>query len=220
MKNLLVPIAIVLMALPAKAQYGYRDGNRIGLTLGVTQLSLSASGFNTKPELGWVGGLAVRGNYYDNFSMIFGMQFTESSFSLETKTPILLKSKDVKYTLSGAQIRLILSYNVIKDVMSIDAGPVLQVNGKLRIKNDDKNNSIPGTALVANDITDITKVNGNFYFGLSAGNKRVRAIVCYQFGVNNILNNLNKDDDLKAKNNGDNFKGHIGILSGQILFNL
>ena len=220
MKNLLAVIALVLLALPAKAQYGYRDGNRIGLTLGVTQMSLATSNFNTKPGLGWIGGLAVRGNYYDNFSMIFGMQFTESSFSVETKTPIVFKTKDVKYTLSGAQVRLILSYNVIKDVMSIDAGPVLQVNGKLRIKNDDKNNIIPGTALVAKDITGIAPIHGNFYFGLSGGNRRVRAILCYEYGMNNFLNKLNKDDDLVAKNNGDKFNGHMGLLSGQILFNL
>jgi hypothetical protein len=38
--------------------------------------------------------------------------------------------------------------------------------------------------------------------------------------MNNFLNKLNKDDNLVAKNNGDKFKGHIGILSGQLLFNL
>ncbi len=219
MKKLFVAVALFL-AITASAQYGYRDGNRIGLTLGITQMSLSTSNFNTKPGTGWIGGLAVRGNYYDNFSMIFGMQFTESNFSVETKKPITLQTKDVKYTLSGAQVRLILSYNVIKDVMSIDAGPVLQVNGKLRIKNDDENNIISGTALVAKDITGIAPIHGNFYFGVSGGNRRVRAIVCYQYGMNNFLNKLNKDDDLVAKNNGDTFKGHMGLLSGQILFNL
>lgn len=218
MKKLIIAITI-LLALHANAQYGYRDGNRIGLTLGVTQMSLSTSNFNTKPGLGWIGGLAVRGNYYDNFSMIFGMQFTESTFSVETKTQTF-QSKDVKYTLSGAQVRLILSYNVIKDVMSIDAGPVLQINGKLRIKSDDEKNIISGTALEAKDITGIAPLHGNFYFGLSGGNRRVRAIVCYEYGMNNFLNKLNKDDELVTKNNGDKFNGHMGLLSGQILFNL
>jgi hypothetical protein len=34
------------------------------------------------------------------------------------------------------------------------------------------------------------------------------------------MNKLNKDDDLKALNNGDKFKGNIGLLSGQLLISL
>ena len=47
------------------AQTGYRDGNRIGISLGVSQTSLFTSNFDTKPELGFAGGLSVRGNYYN-----------------------------------------------------------------------------------------------------------------------------------------------------------
>ncbi|MBK9225095.1 MAG: hypothetical protein IPO23_11640 [Flavobacterium sp.] len=39
----------------------------------------------------------------------------------------------MKYTLASAQIRLLLSYNIVKDHVSLDFGPVLQVNGKLKI---------------------------------------------------------------------------------------
>ncbi|PWA06934.1 PorT family protein [Flavobacterium psychrotolerans] len=223
-KNFLL-VTFVLMTIVASAQYGYRDGNRIGITLGITQMSLATNNFKTKPELGWVGGMAVRGNYYDNFSMIFGMQFTESSFSVATKTKTFLKNEDVKYTLSGAQIRLILSYNIIKDRVSIDLGPILQVNGKLRIDAKSENNIVldnsgKPTTLIAKDIIDVTTINGNLYAGISAGNRRVRAIICYQCGMNNMLNHLNKDPELITKNNGNSFKGHLGILSGQILFNL
>lgn len=34
------------------------------------------------------------------------------------------------------------------------------------------------------------------------------------------MNKLNKDDDLKALNGGDKFKGNIGLLGGQILISL
>ena len=76
-------------------------------------MSMFTSNFNTSPESGWIGGLAVRGNYYNNWSAIFGMQFTESNFSVAT-TNFVAQQEQVKYTLSGVQIRFLLSYNVIK----------------------------------------------------------------------------------------------------------
>lgn len=210
---------LLTVSFAALAQHGYRDGNRIGIYGGVNQTSLITSDFNTKPELGWAAGMQVRGNYYNNFSMIFGMQFSENNFSVETLSPLLQK-QDVKYKIMGAQIRLLLSYNIVKDHVSLDFGPVLQVNDKLKSEKKYEENIISGTALNAKDIADITKINGNLYVGLSAGNRRVRFIANYQFGANNILNNLNKKDELKVKNNNSAFSGHLGILSGQLLFNL
>jgi hypothetical protein len=74
--------------------------------------------------------------------------------------------------------------------------------------------------LKAGDIVDVTTINGNLYFGLTGGSKRVKAIIFYQYGVNNFMNKLNKDDDLKALNGGNKFKGNIGLLGGQILISL
>jgi hypothetical protein len=203
----------------AHAQYGYRDGNRIGLSAGITQLGLSTSNFTTKPSSGWMGGLSVRGNYYNNFSMIFGMQFTESHFTIASKTPTF-QNRETPFKVMGAQIRLLLSYNLVKDHVSLDFGPVLQVNDKLKIKTTDENNSLSGTNLVAQDILDVNKVNGNLYLGISAGNKRVRAVAFYQYGVNNFLNQLNKNQALVTQNFGKKFDGHLGLLSAQLLVNL
>lgn len=218
MKRILL-IILVLNTSLSFSQYRKNDGNHIGISGGITNTSLYTSNFKTKPESGWMGGFSVRGNYYNDWSMIFGMQFTESNFSVETINA-LLQNESVKYKLSGAQIRLLLSANLVKNHLSIDFGPVLQVNGKLKINQGDRNNIIKGTALLADDILDITKINGNFYVGASAGGKHIRAIVFYQYGLNNIMNNLNKYDDLKIKNNNDDFKGHLGMISGQIMINL
>ena len=219
MKKILLLLLALYCSNAATAQYGYRDGNRIGISAGVTQLSLLSSNFKAKPGTGWIAGLSVRGNYYNDFSMIFGMQFTESTFSLETVNTSF-KKEDVKYTLSGVQIRLLMSYNLVEDHVSLDFGPVLQVNGKLRIDKENKDNTISGTGLKAEDIVDVTAINGNLYFGISAGGRVVRALVFYQYGMNSIMNKLNKDDNLKALNNGDKFKGNIGLLSGQLLISL
>lgn len=218
MKKLL-PIAAFFCTLVSFAQHGYRDGNRIGIYGGVNYTTLMTSDFTAKPEMGWAAGMQVRGNYYNNFSMIFGMQFFESNFSVQSVSP-LLKNEEVSNKVMGAQIRLLFSYNVVKNHVSLDFGPVLQVNDKLKSDKNFEENIVSGTALTMKQISDVTRINGNLYFGIAAGGRRVRFVANYQYGVNNFLNHLNKKDELKAANNNSDFAGHLGILSGQLLFNL
>lgn len=197
------------------AQYGRRDGNRIGLSAGVSQTTLFTNNFNASPELGFAGGLSVRGNYYNNWSMIYGMQFFSNNFNLQSNF-----DQKIKYNLQGVQVRLLFSYNVVEDHVSLDFGPVLQVNGKLNISNSDEAKILDGTLLRADQILDVSPVSGNFYLGVSAGNKVVRAVIFYEYGFTNILNKLNKDDTLKALNNGDKFKGNLGTINAQVIINL
>lgn len=218
MKKYFLSVVFLVFTSSIFAQYRNRDGNRIGISGGISQSTLFTSNFDAKPGIGFAGGLSVRGNYYNDFSMIFGMQFFYNTFSLETTSASLAK-KDSEFSVSGAQVRLLLSYNIVEDHVSIDFGPVLQVNGKMSVQEADETNIINGTLLQAKQIEDITKINGNLYFGVSAGNRLVRAVVFYQYGVNNILNNLNKESSLKTLNGGD-FKGNIGTVSAQVLFNL
>lgn len=219
MKKYFLAVVFSVFTSSIFAQYGNRDGNRIGISGGISQSNLFTSNFDSKPGIGFAGGLSVRGNYYNDFSMIFGMQFFYNTFSLES-TSVSLAKKDTEFSVSGAQVRLLLSYNIVKDHVSLDFGPVLQVNGKMNVQEADETNIINGTLLQAKQIEDITKINGNLYFGVSAGNRLVRAVVFYQYGVNNILNNLNKENSLKTLNGGDDFKGNLGTVSAQVLFNL
>lgn len=206
---------LLMVSSSGFAQYGYRDGNRIGLSAGLSQTTLFTNNFNAKPELGFAGGLSVRGNYYNDWSMTYGMQFFSNNFSLESSF-----DQKIKYNIQGVQIRLLLSYNVIEDHISIDFGPVLQVNGKLGVATSDENKIIKGTLLKASQIVDVSPVSGNFYLGFSAGSKTIRAVFFYEYGFTNILNKLNKNKDLQEFNNGDTFKGNLGTINGQVIFNL
>jgi hypothetical protein len=215
MKKLFFSISLAFLSLATFSQYRNKDGNRIGITLGVSQATLTTSNFSTKPGIGWNGGLSVRGNYYNNWSMIYGMQFFQNNIEVETVTPTLQRA-DTKFSLSGAQIRLLLSYNVVKNHVSVDFGPVLQINGNLKANSAEENYIISGTTLKAKDIAEVNKINGNAYIGISAGGTRLRAILFYQYGFSNILNNLNSQDGMGSYH----FKGNLSSISGQVLFNL
>ena len=205
----------VLSYLCAFSQYGNRDGNRIGLSGGISQTSLFTSNFKSEHAMGFAGGISVRGNYYNDWSMIYGMQFFANNFLLESTF-----DQKIKYSIQGVKVRLLLSYNVVEDHVSLDFGPVLQINGKLGVATSDEDKVIKGTFLKADQIVDISPVSGNFYLGCSAGSKTVRAVIFYEYGFTNILNKLNKDDTLQASNNGDNFKGNLGVINAQVIFNL
>lgn len=213
MKKLFYTSVFILISITAFAQYEYRDSNRIGISLGVNQFTLNTTNFITKPGSGWNGALSMRGNFYNDWDMVYAMQFSENNFSVATKTPFLA-NEDVNYKLPSAQISLQLSYKFIENHLSVEFGPLVQVNGKLKIDNQNENNIISGTTLLAKDIVDISKFNFYPTVGITAGVRHFRVNVSYQYGLNNMLGNLN------TKNLGVNFKGSPGIINGNLILYL
>jgi len=213
MKKLYTIYVLLLISFTVSAQYGYRDSNRIGITFGINQLSLNTKNFQTKPELGWNAGLSMRGGFYNSWDMVYAIQFSENNFSVATKSKFLA-NEDVNLKLASAQISLQLSYVLIENSLSIEFGPIVQVAGKFKSAYDKENNTISGTTLMVKDIQDISKFNFYPSVGLTAGVKHFRFNVSYQYGINNMLENLN------SKNLGYDFKGNPGILNGNIILYL
>lgn len=210
MKKLLYTITLVLTALTTSAQYGYRDSNRIGISAGVNQFTLNTNDFNTKPGTGFNAGLSLRGNFYNDFDMVFGMQFSENVFSVETTGASVFNS-ETEYKLDSAQIMLLLSYKFIENHLSVEFGPMLQVNGKLKLDESDELNIINGTTLQAKDIMAVSQFSFYPTIGITGGVKHFRANIMYQYGVSNLLGGLN-DENL-----GQDFKGHGSIVTGSLI---
>lgn len=213
MKNIYFTAVFLLVSALAFSQYEYRDSNRIGITFGVNQFTLNTNNFQTKPDLGWNGGLSMRGNFYDNWDMVYSMQFSENNFLVATNK-FGFANQDINYKLASAQIALQLSYKFIENHLSVEFGPVVQINGKFKIDQENENNVISGTTLLAKDILDISRFNFYPTVGITAGVRHFRANISYQYGINNILGNLNN------KNMGANLKGNAGILNGNIILYL
>ena len=212
MKKTLFTFAFVFISMVVFAQYEYRDSNRIGITVGVNQFSLNTKDFQIKPGTGWNAGLSMRGNFYNKWDMVYAMQFSENNFSVATNSGFI--TEDVNYKLSSAQLSLMLSYKIVENNLSFEFGPVVQVNGKLKTDFSNENNILSGTTLLAKDIVDISRFNFYPAIGITAGVRHFRLNVSYQYGINNMLGNLN------SKNLGVNFKGNAGILNGNLIIYL
>lgn len=213
MRKITLTLFFIFVSMTVFSQYKYRDSNRIGISFGVNQFTLNTDNFQTKPDFGWNAGLSMRGNFYNNWDMLYTIQFSENNFSVATNT-LTMAQEDVNYKLASAQVSLQLSYRLIENHLSIEFGPIVQVNGKLNMDNTEENNVIAGTTLLAKDIREIS--NFNFYptVGITFGIRHFRANISYQYGVNNMLENLNN------KNLGVNFKGNPGILNGNLILYL
>jgi hypothetical protein len=206
-------IVLLLISGIAFAQRGYRDSNRIGIGAGLSKLNIYTDNFSITPEQGWIGGLSVRGNYYNNWQMSFGMFFTDSNFSIPSRKGLLQTHTNFK--MSAVQIYIVPSYVAIEDHLNLEFGPVLQVNGKLTINKDDETNVLlDQPSLIAKDIVDVSKINANFYIGVNGGIKNIRVRIGYQYGLTNFFGNLKNNDNVKLT--GEKFKGNIGLISAQI----
>lgn len=212
MKKIFITIIFVIVSTSVSAQYYYRDSNRIGILFGVNQFTLNTTNFDTKPALGWNAGLSMRGNFYDDWDMVYAMQFSENNFTVAT-TKLVIK-EDVNYKLSSAQVSLQISYKIVENHLSVEFGPIVQINGKLKTDYNKENNIISGTTLLAKDIVDISKFNFYPTIGITAGVRHFRANISYQYGLNNMLGNLNN------KGFNTNFKGSAGILNGNLIIYL
>jgi len=206
MKNSYFVALCFMVFMGAKAQYGYRDSNMIGVTAGVNYFTLNTKDFDTKPGTGWNAGLSLRGNYYDDWDMVYGMQFSENNFSVATRNN-LLRNEDVDLKMIAVQISLQLSYKLIENHLSFEFGPVVQFNGQLKSESDKETNTISGTTLKINDIEDISRFNVYAAAGVTTGIRNLRLNISYQYG---FVNTLNKVETVSLK-------GKPGILNGNII---
>ena len=114
---------------------------------------------------------------------------------------------------------MINRYYIIKNYLTIDAGPMIQYNSQLDIDDDSKENYILEgyTDLTLDAIKDISQLNINGAIGVSAGVEKFRVRAQYIYGFTNIFNNLNRSN-LTSGNDTD-FKGNQNMLVFSAMIN-
>ena len=203
-------IACMFVSVLASAQYRNRDSNMIGIIAGMDQFDLNTSNFTTKAGNGYHFGASIRGNFYNDFDMVFAFQYGEKQFSVPTHT-LALQQKEVDYKIPGVEVSLMLSYKIVENHLSVEVGPVLSVTDKFHIKKDDALNTIDGTNLTAGQITNVGKFNFYPAVGVTAGIRNLRANLQYQYGLTNALGGLDENTL------GMKLKAHPSILSLNLL---
>lgn len=184
----------IIIVNQSMSQRNYDEYNRLGFTGGITFFDITTSDLKTKQGQSFMGGFTTRGSFRNNFDLIYGIGF------YGTKVEILgrdgtapLQTQYINYTINSVQINFLGSYNIIKHHLSLEFGPVLNVNSKLKLDSDQFEDYVLDgyTFLKAKEIQDIGPINFHLLGGLTAGLESFRASVQYQYGVTNMLNKLN-----------------------------
>ncbi|MGZ9677235.1 outer membrane beta-barrel protein [Flavobacterium sp. GNP001] len=209
MKKISFIIILVFCVSSSFAQYRYRDANRIGISVGTNYFNLLTSDFETNPELGWNAGLSMRGNFYNNWDLVYAMQFSEQKFSVTSSN-----LEPISYKLPNAELSLLASFKVVENHLSFEFGPAVQMNGKLGLNASDENKIIKGTTLLAKDLKSISNINVYPVVGVTFGLRHFRANISYQYGLLNTLSNI------KNTSAATQIKGNASILNGNFIIYL
>ena len=199
------------------AQRNYDGYNFLGVQGGITFFDIQTDDLVTQQQEGFVAGFTSRGAFRNNFDLIYGISFQSASVGVQGMDPLGTDTQNINYTIQGAQINFLGSYNIVKKHLSIEFGPVFDINGKMKLDQDEYEDYILTgyNTLTAKDIQEISRFNVRLAGGITAGLEHFRISAQYQYGVTNILGKLN-DKGLK----NEDFKGNSStiILMGVIYF--
>ncbi len=201
--------------LQSVAQRNFNEYNFLGIQGGITLFDIQTSDLVTKQQEGFVAGFTTRGAFRNDFDLIYGINFQSASVGVEGS--FLTDTQNIEYTIQGAQLNFLGSYNIVVKHLSVEFGPIFEINGKMKLKNDDYEDYVLTgyNTLTAKDIQDISRFNVRLAGGLTAGLENFRISAQYQYGVTNMLGKLNSKD---LEN--EDFNGHSStiVIMGVIYF--
>lgn len=215
-REVLISFLLLCVFHQVNGQRNYQGYNFLGITGGAVFFDINTSDLATKPEPGFLFGLTTRGAYWNNFDFIYGISFQSSRLTVEGRNPSGVTS-EIGYTIQGAQLNFLGSYNIIVKHLSLEFGPVIDIHGKMKLDNKGfENHVLTGyESVTAKDIQDISKFDVRLAGGITVGLEHFRLSAQYQYGLLNILEGLS-DKNLEK----ESFKGNSStiVLVGLIYF--
>lgn len=194
--------------------------NRLGLQAGVNHFSIQTDAFPITPKMSWTAGFTTWDSFKENVQFVYGINFFDFKLSMDGRTKQAPESPyaEIPFTMIGVQANFFGSYKIIDQYLSIQGGPVLQINGKFDARQDAEYFFIEGyNELNPIDLEEISSVNFNFAIGLAGGLDKVKLWLQYQYGVNNIFKKLT-DDGLVEKEPGlSGLSGHVSMVTGGLI---
>ena len=216
LKKLLFVTISIISIHNLTAQRNYDQNNHLGLTGGIGFYDIITDDFATERGNGYFFGFTTRGAFYNNFDLIYGITFVQNEVGILARNiddpTNQFQSQYVDYTILSAQINLLASMYIINERLSIEAGPVLNVNGKLKIDDKDfENFLIDGyDNLRSGDIENVSRVHFYGVAGITGGIENFRVGAQYQYGVTNLFNRFNDNADIEKPDG--KFEGHTSTI--------
>ena len=214
--KLLFVTVTLLIFQTASAQRNYDHNNHLGLIGGIGLFDINTDNFQTEQGTGYMFAFTTRGAFYNNFDLIYGVSFVQNEVGILARNvndpTNNFQSQYVNYSIQAAQINLLGSFNIINNHLSLEAGPILNVNGKLKIDQEEFENFVVEgyDSLRSGDIQNISRVHFYLATGITAGIENFRLGAMYQYGVTNFFNRFNENADIEKPDG--KFEGHTSTI--------
>lgn len=207
---------VMFLSFPTYSQMqDYDSYNRLGIQAGVTFGGLTSDNFEISLGKGFMGGLTTRANVYRHMVIIYGVNFFQFNTGLHLQESLSSPAVLTDFKASGVQINLFGGYKLLGEHLSIEAGPVLQVSSKWKPEAQFEDYFIEDSPFRAKDLEDVSKVNLNVAANLSTGFRDLKFWLQYQYGINNILKNLEPEGENSAAGKTE---GHMSFATAGIVF--
>ncbi|GAB5400752.1 MAG: hypothetical protein Aureis2KO_23370 [Aureisphaera sp.] len=221
LKNILF-VTILCIGLQGFAQRNYDENNHLGLQGGFAFFDIDTDNFTTTQGTGYMMGFTTRGSFYNAFDLIYGINFVQTEVGilgrdLNNTQPGFFE-QEIDYTIQSAQINILGSFNIVHKHLSLEFGPILNVNGKMKLKQDTFERFILDgyENLEAQDIQNISRVHFYVAGGVTAGLENFRLSAQYQYGVTNLFQRFNDSESINEPN--VNFQGNPHTIIAMAIF--
>ncbi|MDC8005096.1 hypothetical protein POV27_13620 [Aureisphaera galaxeae] len=221
LKNILF-VTLLCFSLQGIAQRNFDENNHLGLQGGFTFFDIDTDNFTTTQGNGYMMGFTTRGSFYNAFDLIYGINFVQNEVQILGRdlnnTQQGFFEQEIDYTIQSAQINILGSFNIVHKHLSLEFGPILNVNGKMKLKQEEFEGFILDgyETLEAKDIQNISRVHFFVAGGITAGLENFRLSAQYQYGVTNIFQRLNDSEDINEPN--VNFQGNPHTIIAMAIF--
>lgn len=215
----LILLPLLFITFTGYSQYRFTGDtyNRLGIQAGIHKSKIESDNFNFIEKQGYMAGFTTRANSRQFLIVVYGVNFYQFNSGMQVLEENTLKPVEIDFKGTGVQINLFAGTKLIGEYLSIEGGPVLQLNGKWEPEKGKENYLIPNYDLVAGDIADVSKVNFNLAVSVSAGLPGVKLWCQYQHGMSNMFRNL----DLEELQNKDpavnNLKGALRMATAGLV---
>lgn len=214
-------ISIFTCLNPINAQnrnYGGDSYNRLGIQAGVTYGGIESDNFTTTKNTGIMAGLTTRSNVWNNFLVVYGVNFYTMKTGIMGHELSSSQMENMDFKNTGVQLNLFAGHKLIGEHLSVELGPILQINSKWEVEEKFENYLVEDYIITAKDLEEVSRVNLNVAANVSAGFPDIKIWVQYQYGVSNFIKNLN-EKGLQIKDpRATNLEGHLGLATAGVVY--
>jgi len=220
--TLLVALTIGFVTLVSGQHRTYDIVNGFGIQGGITKFDIVTNNFETKGGSGWMGGMSATVDIPHRwYNVSYSIQFSENNIDIFGRSnSIITTDEPIEFKMYTVQVALLAHIKLIGSNLTLDAGPMLQYNSDLELKNKEQSDYIITNynSLVADDIKSINNFNFDGAVGLTAGFDSFKVKAQYIYGFTNALNKLNNKNLDTTGSNESSFKGNQSILAVSAMF--